>query len=425
MKRNYEITDGKASPFGGFHAISELLDNIHFDELFVKHFGKLRKTRKYHPVETLKLLISMILAGGERITDIYRLRNDPVIPDLFGNGSVPYDTTVRNDLLLMSEEFLAREEFLLDLNNIVLKKSQPKSMTIDIDGTFTPVYGHQAMASRGYNSARSLQRGFQVLLISWNEMNSPLFIDTHAGNRHCSFGAKEAMKKVLDYFSDKVETLYVRADSGFYGDEFLELLESYENVFYVVKTQKNYTQIDSIADECFKYYHDNLRQFVTYQYSIGNSVERTYFVERRYKGESIVLYLFDELYFQYEVIVSNIPNMQPHSIFHFYNNRARQEKLISELKNEFALGKIVSNEFGVTQCGNWIAAVSCAIIAIFREVALRREFRKYRMKLFRYYFLNVVAYKTTHARRKTIKILCPPIGRWRYDQVIKRIHALS
>jgi hypothetical protein len=33
----------KASAFGGLHAVSELLNHIKFDELFAKHFGKLRK----------------------------------------------------------------------------------------------------------------------------------------------------------------------------------------------------------------------------------------------------------------------------------------------------------------------------------------------------------------------------------------------
>lgn len=111
MKRKYEITDKKASPFGGFHAIFELIDTIQLKRLFVKHFGKLRKVRKYHPVDTLKLLMSVIMAGGERITDIYRMRFDPLIPDLFGNGSVPYDTTIRNDLLHISEKYLAKQDF--------------------------------------------------------------------------------------------------------------------------------------------------------------------------------------------------------------------------------------------------------------------------------------------------------------------------
>ena len=79
VNTKYEIIDKKATSFGGLHAISELINHINLDEIFVKHFGKLRKTRKYNPIDTLKLLISMILAVGERITDIYRLRNTPVI----------------------------------------------------------------------------------------------------------------------------------------------------------------------------------------------------------------------------------------------------------------------------------------------------------------------------------------------------------
>lgn len=193
------------------------------------------------------------------------------------------------------------------------------------------------------------------------------------------------LKKVLVHYPDRVDTILVRADSGFYSNNFLQALENYDNVSFVGKAKVKYCKLDLIPDEAFNYYHESLRQYAKMRREIDDKMERSYYLVRRCNDNEI--YLFEEFSFGFETIVSN--------------------------------------EFGVTQCGNWIAAVSCAIIAIFREVALRREFRKYRMKLLRYYFLNVVAYKTTHSRRKTIKILSPPIGRWRYDQVIKRIYALS
>jgi hypothetical protein len=365
----------------------------------------------------------MILSGGERITDIYRLRNDPVIPDLFGNGSVPYDTTARNDLLLMADEYQAKEKFLLELNDILLKHSRAKHMTIDIDGTASEVHGHQSMARRGYTSSGSSQRCFQHLLVSWDEMNSPLYVETRAGNRHCSFNSEIIMKKVLDHYAGKVDTILVRADSGFYSQKILQTLESYDNVSYVMKAKVRYSKLDLIPDRKFKYYHDSLRQYAKMEHEIGDKIERSYYVERRCKDKEI--YLFEELSFDYEAIVSNVKNLQPHSIFRLYNKRGRQEKLIGELKSEFALGKIVSNDFGITQTGSWVSAVACAIIAIFRKVALRQEYRKLEMKRLRYFFINVVAKFVKHAGQKILQIFSPTIGRYRYDQVIGRILALE
>jgi len=296
-------------------------------------------------------------------------------------------------------------------------------MTIDIDGTASEVHGHQSMARRGYSPSGSKGRCFQHLLVSWDEMNSPLFIETMPGNRHCSFNSEIIMKKILDHYADKVETILVRADSGFFSKKFLQTLDNYGNVSYVVKAKIRYSKLDLIPDKKFNYYHDSLRQYAKINYKMTNAKARTYYVERRCKDKEI--YLFKEFSFSYETIVTNIENLQPHSIFKLYNKRGRQEKLIGEMKNEFALGKIVSNEFGITQTGSWVSAIACAIIAIFRKVALRLEYRKLGMKRLRYFFINVVAKYVKHAGQKILQIFSPPIGRYRYDQVIRRILALE
>ena len=103
----------------------------------------------------------------------------------------------------------------------------------------------------------------------------------------------------------------------------------------------------------------------------------------------------------------------------------QQEKLICDLKNDFALGKITSNDFAVTQNSAWVSALSAVIMAIFRYVALRHDIRKYRLKKIRYYLFNVVDAFVKHTGKKILKIYSPPIGNWRYDQIIRRIHALA
>ena len=42
--------------------------------------------------------------------------------------------------------------------------------------------------------------------------------------------------------------------------------------------------------------------------------------------------------------------------------------LICDLKNDFALGKIISKDFSVTQSATWVSALSCVIMPIFRNI---------------------------------------------------------
>lgn len=422
VNTRYKISEKKASSFGGLHTISELLYKIGFKRLFDDVFGTIRKVRSYKPVENLQVLISSILCGGERLSDVDRLRTDSVLPTLFGTGVVPYDTTIRRDLQYIGDYSKSRQEFLYRINEVLLNNTKPESMTIDVDGTATKVEGHQENACKGYCPESPGDRCFQHLIISWDEMDTVLSIDTRGGEVHCIDGADGQMLQVLDRFSDQVDNILVRCDAGFYSDDILDLLEGFDNVEYEVMGAKLDAVVAQIGDRRFKSYHGSEREYAVFHHKIGKGKLRSYYVERYHKDEK--MYLFDGMQWDYRVIVSNRSGKQPHTLFREYNLRARQELLIKELKGEFALGKIVSNDFRVTVAAAWVSAICCTLIGLFNRIALRREYRRYRMKRMRYFLFSLVARFARHAGVMVLKILSPPLGEWRYDQIIRRIHAL-
>ena len=50
---------------------------------------KYRKVRQHLPVDNIKLIMASIISGGERLYDVRKFENDPVIPDLFGISLAP------------------------------------------------------------------------------------------------------------------------------------------------------------------------------------------------------------------------------------------------------------------------------------------------------------------------------------------------
>ncbi len=96
------------------------------------------------------MLIASDIAGGERLYDIQRFSNDAVIQDLFDLESIPHDTTIRDDLLLIGQRDHERQELLFQLNEVLFEKQRIPSITIDVDGIATPVDGHQQGAEKGY-----------------------------------------------------------------------------------------------------------------------------------------------------------------------------------------------------------------------------------------------------------------------------------
>lgn len=239
MKTRYKIIESNASPYGGFYILSEFMDKLNFNRQFDDVFGRYRRIRKYFPSENVAVIIASIVARGERLYDSQHFVKDRVIPDLFSNGSIAEDTTLRDELVPMGSLDAQRREFLFRLNEAHFQRMGIRSITIDIDGTALPVDGHQEGAETGYCPSEPGSRCFQSLSAICDETETTLAEETHFGNTHCSNGILTFCEQLLDRFSPQLESIHIRLDAGFYSDDLLKLFESYGNVYYPVKVPQH------------------------------------------------------------------------------------------------------------------------------------------------------------------------------------------
>ncbi|MBD3342379.1 MAG: hypothetical protein GF353_24980, partial [Candidatus Lokiarchaeota archaeon] len=124
----------------------------------------------------------------------------------------------------------------------------------------------------------------------------------------------------------------------------------------------------------------------------------------------------------YRVIISNKEH-QPHVVVNHYNKRGRCEKSIEELKNQYALGKMVSQDFAVTKALFWISYLSFTIIGILRCVAFRRQMVKYRLRRLRFILFTAIGYYVVHARKKVYKLALTTISPRRFKFLMQRVWA--
>jgi len=90
----------------------------------------------------------------------------------------------------------------------------------------------------------------------------------------------------------------------------------------------------------YRPYHHSQREYG----SFGNT-KRRYYVERSLGEKGAQLDLLEDNRYKYRVVISNDLNRQPHTVFDHYNQRGDDEKNFAELKNEYALGKMVSGDY--------------------------------------------------------------------------------
>jgi hypothetical protein len=425
VKTKYEIVATNATPFGGAYVLSEFLKQIRFHELFDCVFSKLRRVRAYTPAETIALLIALIVEGGERLYDIEQFADDPAVAQLFQVDSIPQDTTLRDDLLLVGHQDQRRQELLFRLNELLFEKLHLKSLTIDIDATALPVDGHQEGAEKGYCPEEPGSRCFQSLKAICDETETVIAETTMPGNTHCAKGIVEFVTMLLERLVPHFGTitLHLRLDAGFYSDELLSLIESYENVIYEIAVPQHGWLQQKVTTLAYRPYHHSERHYSGFAYGGGlTGAFRYYSVERTATPLGTQLELFASGQYRYRVLLSN-RRRQPHTVFRHYQQRGRVEKHIEELKNQYALGKMVSGSFAITRALAWVSHLAFTIMGMLRRVAFGRQIATYRLRRLRFLLFSAIGYFAEHAGDKKFKIALPRVRPAQFAAIMHRIWA--
>lgn len=422
MKLKYTFTPRKATPFGGLTLVAEMLNHIGFNDLFHNTFGRYRKVRNFEPCHNLQLLIATILSGGERLYDIAHLRDDPVLPHLFGNGDVPADTTLRDDLTHLGRMDDQRRELLFRLNEDLFRRLRLMTITIDIDGTSLPVDGHQEGAEKGYCPSEPGSRCFQNLSAICDTTKTTLAEETRPGNSHCAFDIIPFVRRILDRFASQMTRIVIRMDKGFFSQALLEVLETYPNVIYEIAVPQHEPLQERVRRVDYKPYHGSDREYARF-HRAGEPV-RSYYVERSRKPLHTQLDLLEDNAYTYRVVVSNDGNRQPHTLFRHYNGRGRDEQQIGELKGEYALGRMVSGDFQVTRALMWISHVTYTVMGLFKRLVLRGAEARHGLRRLRYRLFANVAYLTHHARQWVLNLCEPHLGWRRFRYYLRRAWAM-
>jgi len=423
VKVKYETKTMNATPFGGLYVFTEFMHQIGFHQRFNVCFEKLRKVRQSSPAQNIALLAGMIIAGGERLYDIGRLANDQTIGDLFDIPSTPKDTTLRDDLLLIGRKDSSRAALLLDFNILLFEKLGLKKITIDVDGTALPVDGHQTGAEKGYCPAEQGARCFQSSKAVCDETETVLAEWTFPGNTHCAKDIIVMLKPLLDRLKQAKIKIKLRMDAGYHSDALLLELESYPDISYEIAVPQHEWLKDKIRTLPYKSYYSSKRQYCSFAYGSGlNGAFRYYYVERSKKPAGSQTDLFDQDDYNYRVVVSNQTH-QPQVIFQSYNKRGHVEKHIEELKNQYALGKMISGNFEVTKALCWLSHLTFTLIGMLRQIALRKKMKKYRLRRLRFLLFSSIGWFVSHAKKKTFYLALPRSGPMPFDAMMQRIWA--
>lgn len=428
--RSIQITVGEENltHFGGIVLIHWFCKKLRLKRHLQTQVKFSQRSSRYHPVELILAIIYALIVGITRLKKTKILQGNGAFQQIIGLKSFPYASNLRRFLKRTNLKTIQSINKVHDYlkQKMLYLPAQKTSLLFDLDSSVITVYGKLIEEAKvGYNPGKRGARSYHPLFCfeansgdSWHGILRP-------GNTGSSTGAVEFFNESLNKLPPYIYRIRVRADAGFYNLKLIELLEE-KNIGYVIVariTKPIKWQLESLR------YHRFRMDWVAaeFHYTPHNwKKPRRFIVIRRPipEKDSDQLTLFTMKRYSYQVFITNLP-LKPENIWYFYRGRALIEKYIRELKENFALAKIPTNNFLADQFYFHLLLLAYNIINWFKRICLSSGFRNSTLETIRTEFLVMPAKLVKTGNRNTLKIPAEYISKQTVDHIIRKIEEMK
>jgi len=386
--RNLRIaTDGVGlTQFGGVALIEQFFQRIGLQGALWRHVRFVQRNNRYSISESLEALLYPLILGLGRIETTEPLRHNGVFHYLAGLPGYPDATSLRrflqrlggtgrNSLLRLHDRW--RTAMLGPLSRVIF----------DLDSTVLTVYGHQQRAEVGFNPKKHRRPSYLPLLCFEGNTQDCWEGSYHPGNTHVSTITVPLLERAFAKLPEAIGEVRVRADGAFFDHKIIEFIEG-KRTFYAIVARLTRPLKARLGE--LRYHHISSGVWAAeFRYCPhGWPGARRFVVIRRPVPEepSAQLHLFQMGGYSYQVLVTNL-SLTPLHLWRFYNQRARAELIIRELKDAYALGKIPTKDFTANESFFQIVLLAYNLLNWFKRLCApahlqRATLQRLRQRLF-------------------------------------------
>ena len=386
--QNLRVTaDGVGlTQFAGVSLIEQFFQRIGLRLALARHIRFAQRNNWYSISESLEALLYPLVLGLGRIETTEPLRHNGVFHYLVGLPGYPAATTLRCFL----DRFARKgRNSLVKLHDAwrAAMLGQPARAVLDLDSTVRTVYGHQERAEVGYNPRKRGRPSYLPLLCFEANTQDCWEGSYHPGDTHVSTITIPLLERAFPKLPASIRDVRVRADSAFYDHEIIEFIEG-KRAFYAILARLTRPLKNRLSE---LRYHRVSSGVWTGEFPycpLGWPGPRRFVVIRRPVPEepSAQLTLFQMGGYTYQTLVTNL-TLQPLNLWRFYNQRARAELIIRELKYAYALGKVPTDDFQTNEAFFQIVLLAYNLLNWFKRLCapphlLRAPLQSLRQRLF-------------------------------------------
>jgi hypothetical protein len=388
----------------GLVLVRELAASIGVAELLDQVSVK-KRARGYSPSQQVLALCETLIAGGECLDDAALLRGDAAQEQLRGHA-VPDPTTLGRFLASFTLGHLRQLDRALDeLFARVHPLLGRETVTLDLDATLVEHHG-RADSRQGTRGTYTGKIAWHPLLCFIGESGEWLHGKLRNGHAAASTGAVRFLGECLRRVPDGVRVL-LRADEGFWGQDFFAELERLEITYAIGAPQiaSVKARISEIPTGDWRpSSYRNGSEVASFDWQPTTWKRPRRFVVRRDPidvGEQLIL---DGGDYHYYVLVSNDRERSADELECWHRAKANVENRIKEAKLGLGLDNLPCHGFHA----NW-AYLLCTLLAYnllcwLKLLALPAGERTSYAKRLRFRFINVAATLGRSGRRLVLRL---------------------
>lgn len=398
MEFEISYTNQEITPWGGMVFFRQMLDKIGFRSLIEgnEDLPKPGSNRGYDAATIIESFMAGIWCGANRFLHTEIVRHDTALGKIFGWKRTPGQDTYKR---FFSKFTQAMNQRVSDyFYSWMFKQVNFDNFTLDCDSSVLTRYGKQEGSKRGYNPHKPGRASHHPIIAFIDDIKMVANMWLRSGNTASSENFIGFLEDTLAKLKDKHISL-IRLDSGFYGKQVFEYLETktvdyivaarfYVPVQKIISSQQSWLALDNgieISDTMYQSPEwDKPRRMV---------IVRQYIKERpNASGKMLRLFKEEEYYrqYRYTAYITSL-KLAPAEIWRLYRGRAEAENRIKELKYDFGFDSFNLKSFFGTEAALTFAMMAYNFMSLFRQFILQGKVQN-TLSTLRYKTLAIAAY---------------------------------
>jgi len=413
---------------GGLLLHRELDDALGLTDMAAELLADPRTGRngQHHLAGLLRQSIFSRLAGYEDVNDADRLCRDPVMRQVVGSRAVKHGAASASAMGRFETEMLTRPgnlDALADLPghwiDAVHDRRPPKSITLDMDSSESPVHGEQEGAAwNGHFQSKCLHP-----LFVFNQFGDLERCALRPGNVHSADGWEDVLPPVLARYSVEARPSIIRrrfrADAAFAIPALFDLLEA-EGWDYAIRIKGNpklYEQVDWLT----KRRPGRPPNHVVRHYTSFHYRAKSWSKPRRVVAK--VEFHPGELFPRVGFIITNrsLPNER---VLAFYNDRGTAEQHIKEGKHALKWTRLSCMRFAANEVRLQLHTLAYNLANFLRTLATPDKIGTWSLTSLRERLIKTGARLVRHARYAIFQMAEAALPRAVFAGIIGLINGL-